>query len=279
MATPKSLALANELRRHREAAGASARQLSLQAGLSHSTVARWESNVRAPSPTDLAAVLALLGVDATTRDELIAMATDVDGRQWVATGLPEQARALRALLEAERDACRVVTVAPLLVPGMLQTSDYARAIFTAGDVPDEEIETRVRTRVGRRENFTGRRATELVAILGEAALRRPIGGPETQIDQLYALIDLADLPAVDLRVIALSCPWSPDLEGAFDLFDFPDDRDSVVCVEHRRSSLFLHERRDVDAYRAAVANVMNVAMSPVDSTGLIGDIIKEMEKP
>lgn len=251
--------------------------ISLQMGWSSSTVGRWESGVRMPSPADAAALLTALGVDAETRDELVAMARDKGERHWLAVGLPEQARALSALLEAERDAAEITTVAPNLVPGMLQTTAYARAILGAGGVPEHEVEPRVRVRVGRREVLRDQNPPRLTTMIGEGALRRLVGGRKVMAHQLRTLLDIAALPVVDLRIVPFTADWAPDLEGMFDMFAFRDDREPVVHLENRRSALVLHEPDDVEAYRAAADIVMSVAMSPEASAGLIADVAESLE--
>ncbi|MBB5921688.1 transcriptional regulator with XRE-family HTH domain [Actinoalloteichus hoggarensis] len=278
--TPKAVAIGRELRRARENTGLSARALSLKMGLAAATVGRWESGTRTPRPVDVSAVLAVLGVDESEREELVEMARDAGGRRWVATGLPEQARALTALLESERDAVEIVSMSPLLIPGLLQTSDYARSIIGAGGVPDNEVEMRVRVRLGRREILTRQdRPTELLAIIGEGALRRLVGGPTVLSEQLHALRRDAALPNVHIHVVPFTAGWSPDLEGLFDVLIFNDARDPIVHTENRRSSLFFHEPEDVEAYRTAVDIVMDAALSPEQSTGLITKIINGMESP
>ncbi|MBB5906398.1 helix-turn-helix domain-containing protein [Actinoalloteichus hymeniacidonis] len=276
--TPKAVALGAALRRAREDVGLSARALSLKMHLTASTVSRWESGARSPRPVDVAAVLAVLGVPEEEREELVEMARSTANRQWIAAGLPEQRRALTALLEAERDAAEIVCLSPLLIPGLMQTSAYARAIMSGGGVPQDEVETRVRVRIGRREVYARRdRPVKVLAILGEGALRRMVGGRTVLVSQLRVLIDEASLPTVDLRIIPHSAGWSPDLEGSFDLLTFPDTRDPIVHIENRRSALFFHELDDVEAYRESLDTVMSVAMSPEASIEFIADVIKDLE--
>jgi transcriptional regulator with XRE-family HTH domain len=274
--TPKSRAIGAELRRAREGAGLSARQLAIKLGVAHTTVGRWEAGDRGPKPTDVAAVLAALGAPNVLREELVELSRDSDGRHWVASGLPEQQRQLAALLELERDATRIINVSPLLIPGLLQTSGYARAIIGAGGVPVEEIETRVAVRLGRRDVIMRREPASLLAIIDETALRRNIGGAEVMADQLRALDEASRWGNVELRIVPVSAGWHPALEGPFLLIEFAD-RTPVVQIENRRSALFFHEPMDVEAYQQAFDKVLDVAMSPDDSQKLITDIINELE--
>ncbi|AOS64087.1 helix-turn-helix domain-containing protein [Actinoalloteichus hymeniacidonis] len=274
--TPKGQALGREMKNVRERVGATARAIAEQMGVSTATISRWESGNRSPRPEDVASYLTALRAPNGVRNELIDMARDTEGRQWLAVGYPEQGHALAALLEAERDATHIVSVSPLIIPGLLQTVDYARSIIGAGGVPAEEVEIRVKTRVGRRSVLTGRNAPAFLALLGEAALRRLVGGPQVQSDQLRVLLEISRLPSVDLRVIPFTAPWSPDMEGLYDWFAFRD-RDPVVHVENRRSALVFHDRDDVAPYEAATDTVMRVAMSSARTSELILDVISELE--
>lgn len=273
--TPKARAIGAELKRAREDAGLSARQLAEKLGKAHTTISRWESGERSPRPTDVAAVLAALGADNNLREELVELARDTDGRHWLASGLPEQQRQLAALLELERDAIRIVNVSPLLIPGLLQTGCYARAIIGAGGVPPGEVETRVAVRVGRRDVITRSSPASLLALFDETALRRNIGGREVMLEQLRALKELSGRNNVELRAVPVSAGWHPALEGPFVLIEFAD-RNPVVQIENRRSALFFHEPIDVEAYQQAVDRVLDVARSATATAELIDETMKEI---
>lgn len=276
--TPKAVAIGAELKRVREDAGLSARQLAEQLDLSHTTIGRWEQGKRSPRPVDVATVLSALGADNTLREELIELARDTDGSHWVASSLPEQQRQLAALLEFERDAAVITDVSAMLIPGLLQTSAYARAIMIGAEIPSNEIETRVAVRMGRRDVIS--RPTNpatLQAFIDESALYRMIGGPEVMGEQLRWLQHVATWPTVDLRVVPLNTDWHPGMEGAFVLVERAGEDAPVVQLETRRSALFLHESTDVVAYQQAAKSVGEVAISPEATSELVADAIKRMD--
>ncbi len=204
------------------------------------------------------------------------MARGTDDPHWLSVGNADRDRQMAALLDFERSASVIVDVSPLLIPGLLQTADYARAIMVAAGVPASQIEMRVVVRVGRREVLTRRDPAQLLALVGEAALRQKIGGPQALIDQLNHLLKVADLPNVDLRIFPADGGWTPALEGPFVLINSADGP-PIVHLENRRSGLFFHEKDDVAAYEAAIDRVKQEAMSPAASRGLIADIITELE--
>ncbi|MCX2731988.1 helix-turn-helix transcriptional regulator [Saccharopolyspora sp. NFXS83] len=274
--TPKTQAIGVALRRAREDAGLSARQLATKLAKSHTTIGRWESGERAPRPVDVATVLSALGADNSLREELVELARNADGRQWSSSGLPEQQRQLTTLLEIERTAHRIVSVSPLLVPGLLQTADYARAMmFTAG-IPANEVELRVAVRIGRRDVIAKEKPAHLVAITSESALRALIGGEEVMSAQLRSLVSHATWSNVDLRVVPTGTGWHPGLEGPFSVFEYAGK--SVVHVENRVSGQFFHELADVTAYADAIATITDVALSQEESARLIAEILDEQEE-
>ncbi|MGP4020783.1 helix-turn-helix domain-containing protein [Saccharopolyspora sp. 5N708] len=274
--TPKARALGAELRRAREEADLGLRQLAAQLGTSHATVSRWENGLRSPKPEDVAAYLAKVDAPAELRAELVELARDPDGSHWLSVGMPDQHRQLAALLEIEREATSITTVSPLLVPGLLQTADYARAIMIGAEVPHDEVDMRVAVRLGRREAIVRNNAAKLRAFIGESVLYQLIGGADVMADQLRMLLKYSEMTNVDLRVIPMRSGWHPGLEGPFSLDQF-EDRTPVVQLENRISALFLHEPDEVAAYQHAVDRVDEEAMNPSDSSELISSAISRME--
>lgn len=300
MATPRSLALGVLLLRAREKAGFNQRELAERVGLNHSTVGRYETGERPPKPAKVAALLQACGVVGAEQDKLVRFASELNGSHWTSVNMPDRRLQLAALLEFERLATCAWSVAPLLVPGRLQTDDYARAIMTGAGLPSSEAEEMVTLRMGRRELVDHPdNPSKLVAIIGEFVLRNGVGGRGVMERQLRYLTAMANHPSVEIRVIPTDAGWHPALEGSFLLLDFaldtaggqletvgerdPDDdvyddeepgthdhqQTPIVHLETRESSLFLHEPTNVAGYQQAVQMVLRAAMSPKDSVGLI----------
>jgi transcriptional regulator with XRE-family HTH domain len=275
--TPKAKALGTELRKVREEAGFGVRELADKIGISHSSLSRYENGSRSPEPENLATILGAIGVSPEKREELLALSREPDRANWLSVGMTEQQRQLGTLLDYEAEATVITNVAPLLVPGLLQTGAYARAIMEEGGVPAEEISTRVSVRLGRRDTLTRKDPAELRAVIGEAVLRQDIGGPAVMHEQLQHLARMAELPNVEIRVIPTKCRWNPAHDGPFALVEF-SDKSPVVHLENRRAGLFFHEPEDTDIYVEAAEKVLRAAMSLEDSARLIADIIKESER-
>ncbi|GGM43442.1 transcriptional regulator [Longimycelium tulufanense] len=274
--TPRARALGAQLRQARKEAGLTMRELAEKLKLqSHAPIGHWESGARPPKVEDVATYLAAVGVSGSRREEILALARRPDGPQWVSVGMPAQREQLAALCEFERTATHITEVTPLLVPGLLQTADYARAIMARSGKSPAEVETRVAIRLGRR-SVLERDSLRFIAMVGEAALRTVVGGVHAMTEQLRFLLKAATWPSVGIRVIPLEADWYPAMEGAFTIFRFSDS-DPIVCLENRISGMFLHRPEDVDAYEAAQAMMDGIAMGVTESLKFISDRVSRLE--
>ncbi|ASU79848.1 XRE family transcriptional regulator [Actinopolyspora erythraea] len=271
---PKARALGAELRECRIAAGVKQRELAKQLDVSYVSISRYETGARTPQPEDVAQILATLGVTGEKYAELVDMARDADQPNWLDTGHTGIRRELTTLIEFERTAQRITDVATIVIPGLLQTSDYARAIL--GET-SSDIEARVAMRVGRRDTLMRRDAPEFVALIWEVALREPLGGYRTMADQLRHLTAMAERPNVTIQVLRTgSTRWHPAHAGSFILFNFPKSA-PIVHVEHFQSTAFLHKQKDVLGYESATTTLRELAMSSDESVEFIAKIRDEME--
>lgn len=255
----------------------SARALNAELGVKHPTVSRWETGERAPRPEDVAAYLMAVNAPAELREELVEMARDTSGAPWLSVGMPEAQGQLAALLELERSAKTITHVAPLLMPGLLQTGDYARAVMVATGIPANLIEMRVAVRVGRRDALTRRDPVHLKAFIWEPVLRQRIGGDDVMTDQLGHLLEMAKRPNIDIRIIPTRTEWNPGFEGPFIVFEFADGRDPVAHVENKYSGLFLDHPDEVGPYVKDGKRAEEVAISSKESEELIASVINGKE--
>jgi hypothetical protein len=244
------------------------RQFAKAIGRDPSVVCRWETGDRLPQPTEVARILGRLEVTGRKYDEIMELAYGADAPRWFATTVPEQRAQLATLLDFEQTATVISDVAPLLIPGLLQTSNYTRAVMTEGGLSPEEITTRTAIRAGRREALSRKNPVTLNAYIDEAVLNRRIGTPEIMAEQLGLLHDMAGWSTVDIRVMPLDSGWHPGLEGSFILIDSKTEL-PVVYREVYGSGLFLHDDAEIDSYRAALARVAGKAMSAEDSLVVI----------
>lgn len=271
--SPRSRALAGALRQARESEKITMRTVGSRIGLSHSVISYWENGKRTPRLEDVASYLTAIGVVGDKREHILDLARDASKSDWLPTGIPGIAQQLDGVLECERHAKAITEWCIGTVPGLLQTSDYARAII-GQETP--EAEAKVRLRISRRDGLTKRNPVRLTALLSEMALHQIIGGREVMVEQMHYLLKMAELDTIELRVVQVGEGWHPGLAGPFVVYDFPA-APSIVHLEHHRNGAFLDNADDVAAYQDAADRVRQVAMSPDDSLKLIADVANRME--
>lgn len=138
----------------------------------------------------------------------------------------------------ESQAVRLRAFEPCLIPGLLQTEEYARAIISAGGLnPSDKVDELVSVRTERQQLLTREDPPECIFILDEAALRRPIGGPAVLDAQLGHLLELARLPRVHLHVIPNEAGAYVGLTGNLLLADLPDDEQILYLEDIARGSV------------------------------------------
>ncbi|UVS82395.1 helix-turn-helix transcriptional regulator [Actinokineospora sp. UTMC 2448] len=274
--TPKSIALGGAIRQARQAHGETLRDFAGRMGVDPAMMSRWETGARSPQPENVARMLTALGVTGERYKGLMTLAYGTGQDQWVATSLPEQQQQMFAFVSCEQQATRLVEFSPLLIPGLLQTTDYTRAIMSAPGVPPAEIEDRVRLRADRKEVILRPHPAHLTAIIGEGALYQGIGGAAVTEGQLRYLLAIGRRANVELRIVPNGTGWHPGLEGPFHLIEGVNLITSVF-VETRRSTLWLHKEADVRAYKQAVELILRHALSPGDSMRFVAHQVRRME--
>ncbi|MEV4644564.1 helix-turn-helix transcriptional regulator [Saccharopolyspora sp. NPDC049357] len=274
--TPRSRALAAAIRTVREEAGISGRELSKRLGMSHGTISHWETGRRVPTPEDVASLLTAAGVTGAEKRRLVELARHASEPNWLTVGIPGIPQQLAGAVECERSASAIHQWSPMLIPGLLQTTDYARALLKAGGLPPNEIETRAMVRIARRETITCKTPLRLHVLVGENALRDEIGSPEVMVDQLRHLLGLMARDNVTIQVVPPNVGWHPGVVGPFVMYDFPD-APSAVHFEHYSSGAFVVDTDDVHEYRHAVDWICKVALSPEATAELIGAIVESKE--
>lgn len=273
---PRARTLGAALRHARKRSGLSLRDAAQQLGLAHSTVGRWESGDSMPAEQDVAALLAVLNVNDGERDDILALVHDSDEADWLASGPPGVSQQLAGVLECERTAKHIANWSPLVIPGVLQTSDYARAIISRGAFTPPEVETQVTLRMGRRDVFMRAEPAELVILVGELAVRGGIVGPKAMRDQLRHMLALSKLDTITVQLVDLAGNWHPGLAGPFVFYRF-GTQPPIVYLEHHRSGVFLIDEMDVAAYESAAEVIRRAAMSPEESAEHITEVLTEME--
>jgi transcriptional regulator with XRE-family HTH domain len=270
-----------ELRELRTRSGMTLEQVAQRFDWSVSKASRMELGRVPITRRDIADLLDLYGVtDEEQRDSLLAIARTGRDRDWWHRYDDLLPRPFSIFLSFEVDATSISTYESLLVPGLLQTADYVRALTRAARLQDsdEEIERRVEVRLRRQEILRRESPPQLWAILDEAAIRREIGGADVMRAQLKRLLEMGKRPEVTLQVIPFTAGAYVSMDGGFILLGFDNPRDpDVASVDLLTRSLHLEDHEEVDRYRKAFEHLRAVAASPTDSARMITRAMREME--
>ncbi|MCT2586431.1 helix-turn-helix domain-containing protein [Actinophytocola gossypii] len=272
----RARALANELRELRRAAGLTTRQAADALGISSASLNRNELGTRKPGSEEVSALMIVYGVTGVARERVLALARAANPAGWWETGQNALPRQLPTLITFESQATRIIHFQPLVVPGLLQTHAYIRALMEASGVSDADTEARVSARAGRQTVLTRRRPPRYQAIIDEAALRRPFGGRAVMAEQLRRIIELADLPHVTVQVIPFDRGGYP-LYGPFLLLEF-DKAPAIVHLEHKQASGFLDQPEDTNPFQPLADTLKAVALEPADTRELLATIAADYDK-
>lgn len=272
---PRARALAKELRAARKEAGLSMRLVGQQLDWSEAKVSRVENAKQGLTEADVSAILAVLRVTGCDRERLLKLAREIDQPAWWELGrdLPEQ---LTALIDAERRATHITDVTLNLVPGLLQTRSYTRAVMEASGVGPQDADDMVSIRQVRQGILSSHDPTTLRCFIDEAVFSRPIGGPRVMAEQLRHVLSASEDQNVSVQVLPLALGAHAGLAGTFFLLDFVKAK-SVVYLEARSSGAFLDEPEDVALFQDAVERLTKVAADPVESGKMVGEYLKQYE--
>lgn len=274
--------LGDELKRLREAAGVSMAQAAEVLDCTRGKISRLENGhvpVRAP---DLDALMRAYKIeDQETHDRLSVLARKANRRRrdgwWHQYG-SVLGDAYRDQIELEAICDRVHTYEVQLVPGLLQTAEYGRAITVASRAwqTAEEIEQFVKVRLTRQQRLTGESPLELWAVLAEGVLRQHVGGSRVMRTQLEHLLTMAELPNVTLQVMPFSRGAHSGMFGPYLVLSFPQVTSlDLVLTETPTGNIWMEREAEVAYYRALFDDARTAALPPTESLALIHRIAKE----
>ncbi|MEW2548930.1 helix-turn-helix transcriptional regulator [Streptomyces sp. NPDC047002] len=269
--------LGQELRRLREQRGMTAEEVAERLLVSQSKISRLENGRRSISQRDVRDLCGVYEVDdRRIVDSLMQMAKD--SRQqgwWHAFGdIPYS-----VYIGLETDAASLRVYEPQVVPGLLQTRDYAEALVT-GALPEyskADVDKRVGVRMRRQDRIKdGESPLRLWAVVDEAALRRVVGGKQLMREQLEHLIEQSHLPHVTVQVLPFEMGAHPGISGHYAILEFPDASDSsVVYIEGVTSDLYLEKANDVQRYSVMYEHLRAQALNVEQTRDFISAIAKD----
>jgi transcriptional regulator with XRE-family HTH domain len=272
--------LGTELRKLRESNLFKLEEVAARLGVAPSTLSRIETGKAPTKSAYLSQMLDMYGVtDSQQRQVLVDMAREGHRKGWWAAydDVLPSGFDIYVGLEAETAAVRGYEVS--VVPGLLQTADYARAVLREmfARHTTEQIERLVDLRIKRQQRFDDDPPIELWAVLDEAVIRRPVGGNSVMRNQLEHLLAAADRPAVTVQVLPFGCGAHAGHGGPFSILEFPNRSDSEVAyVESVVGIIYLEKDRDVRARAEAFDRLRAAALAPAASTDLIARAAHEL---
>ena len=277
--TVRQRRLAQALRELRHEAGLTQDAVGARMGWHTSKLFRLE-NARSPRVDwlDVKELMDLYGVRSPHREALIQLAKDARMMGWW-TPYRDVFTGSYVALEDEASAMRLYC--PELVPGLLQTEAYARAVIRAvrPGYEEESVERRVAARLTRQKVLLGRASPpDLVVVLNEAVLRRLVGDRYVMAAQLEALQAAARQRRVVLQVLPFSAGAHASLEGGFVLIQFPGEADpDVVYVEGIMGDLYLESIEEVKRYQSAFDRIQAVALNPQETLTLVDKTVRQLD--
>ena len=258
--------LAAELRRLRERADLTGDQVADRMSWSASKLSRIENAHTVPRTAEVKKLLTLYGVEGRSAERLLALAEDAADKGWWETNsLPPE---YSALIGMEAEAQSALSWAPLIVPGLLQTGDYAREVtngFVEGiaAVSPGETRRRVEARLARQQVLTRDNPLRLSAVLDQSVLFRRFGNRTVMQSQITQLLKLSECDNISLHILPLDGPH-PIGTGAFVLLEFDKVYDvtypDVVYLEHLTGGRYVEEEDETYRYRRSFDRLSELAV-------------------
>ncbi|MFG2968550.1 helix-turn-helix domain-containing protein [Streptomyces sp. NPDC048288] len=276
--TQRQRRLGHELRRMRMTAGMSAEQAANLLGVDRGKISNMESGVRSISEERLRTLAHHCHCD----DEkyvaaLVEMASARTSGWWeqYRGALPQ---GLLDIAELEWQSVRMRTACTVHIPGLLQTTDHALAVFRAvlPHLPEHEVALRAAHRNHRQEVFTSEAAPYFIGIVHEAALRMQFGGPRVAREQLLHLLDQSERDGRTVLVVPFTRGAFPGAGQTVLYAEGPTEQLDTVQIDNSHGPDFLYGEAELTKYRAHLDRMEELALSPDDSRAFIHAIAREL---
>lgn len=264
--TVRSRVLVRRLRALRDDTGLTQTQVAKDLGWRQSKISRIEAGDQPVSVADAHAFASFYDLPAKERDQMVALARDAKKQGWWQSYDDVMPEWFDTLVGMEAEASSVFTYESDIVPGLLQTEDYARAATQAAvlDATADEIQRRVELRMTRQQRFL-EDGLEYWAVVGEASLLRPVGGENVLGEQLDRLLKLTELPNITLQVMPFEAGGHPAI-GPFVILGFAQQlHPDVAYVETQAGAQWVEETNQVRTFVRVAEHLRAHALDPDDS--------------
>jgi transcriptional regulator with XRE-family HTH domain len=256
------------LRRLRTEKNFTVEQAAAEVMFSPSKLSRIETGQGIAKARDVRDLCNLYGVtDEAEREHLMDLAAESKEQGW----WEEYDLPYKRYIGLEAAATSIKVYDSAVVPGLLQTADYARTLLEVA-VPrqdDYTIGQSVKARETRQEILRRQNPPQFHAVLDEAVLRRPVGGPQVMRPQLARVAEAAQMPNVTIQVIPYEIGAHPGLDSVFTLLEFSGEAPDVVYVEGLIGPTYVDRSEDIERYIEAFDQLSDVAFDPQRSVEFI----------
>lgn len=277
--------LAAQLKDFRYAIGLTLTEVAEQLEINPASLSRIENAERGTSTVLVRALLDLYGVkdEARRADVLDLVRADKEQQKpwWRKYSTVLTATRYDGYLALEAGATSLASYQPMLVPGLLQTEDYARAVISQMrmELTPPQVEALVKVRMERQSSrLAGDHPAKLWAILDEAVLRRTVGSAEVMRDQMRKLTEASEQPNVTVQLLPFSLGAHPGLYGPFVILTFPDPTPNLVWLENPKNSVYFESADDVDSYTEIFDQLRAGALGPSETRTRMARISKELDQ-
>lgn len=279
--TPCAREIGHEMRKRREQAKLKSSELARGLGWAPSKLSRIEAGLYPVSDVELSYYLGWCRVP-PEEAEYIAALKKIDDRDpgvWTRDNdTAPLSPALRSLAYHESTALLSTTYEPDVIPGLLQTEDYVRALLRSLDESDRLLSARLRARMDRKTILDRPRPGEFVFFIHENVLRQPIGNTAVMHDQLLHLMFTARRSNILIRVIPASSGVQSICRGSFLLLEYTKEHRPLVFIDSNVASLFIDDVEYVTRYRRLLPTLANMALSEGQSVELFATLAGDFDR-
>ncbi|WP_329309655.1 helix-turn-helix domain-containing protein [Streptomyces sp. NBC_01262] len=274
--------LSSRLKELRDASGLTLTEVAKTVEVNQGSLSRIETGERGTTPVLVKALLDAYEVtDPAVREDILDLVrADMAQRNtwWRKYSAVINTTQYGGYLALESSAITLRSYEPLLMPGLLQTADYARQVITAMrvDLDAKQISALVDVRMQRQSLLEGEDAPKLWAVIDEAAIRRMSGSPAALKGQLEHLLAVEPRTNITLQLLPFEAGFHPGLYGSFMLMGFPEPNPDVVWVENLTNSVYFEGSSDVERYTEVFDHLRASALGPPETRGRITSMIKEL---
>jgi transcriptional regulator with XRE-family HTH domain len=274
--------LAAELRRLRSSTGKTAEDVGRSLGWSKAKISRYELAQGGLKPDDVARLLEFYGVQVSQREQLLALAEEATQRGWWEAYSDVLTEGHLAFIGLEAEATSILEWQINVVPGLLQTEQYAREILTGyhevATISPRAIQRRLETRLTRQQLLTRDEPLEYVALVDESVLYRQRGDRSVMRAQLQRLAGISEMPNVTIRVVPLKRNHGLAVDS-FAILRFGKAHETtlhdVVSLENLSNELYVEGDTDTYQFRLAFEHLAEESLPPQESQNFILSIASQ----